>query len=91
MTFAPINGWENFDESAGLTAALWQGLPDEDWQYMGLTSGCSVWESRQDGNTLSVFHKGERIVEFQAQAGAAGVRAGLLATEFGLILASSDR
>jgi len=83
--FASSGGWLSFQESAALTAALWERFPESDWHYLNLTAGSSIWESRQDGSTVRVHYDDECIVEFEVAAGVARDSITALTVKFQLI------
>jgi len=89
--FAPFGGWNTFQDSVGLTAALWERFPESDWHYLNLTTGSSAWESRQDGSTVRVQYNDKRIVGFEVGAGVSRDSIAALATKFQLVPVADHR
>lgn len=83
-TFTPPAGWDRFQRSEELEARLWAALPQEGWHYLNFTRDSSVWESRQDGSSVSVEFQEGRICGVSVNEGVAMETFHAIAEVFGL-------
>jgi hypothetical protein len=85
----PVGGWASFGRSAELTDALWSLASGEQWHYLNLTAGSSIWESRDDSSMVVVHYDGEnRVVQLSVEAGHALQLVAPLVAQFGLTAAA---
>ncbi len=87
--FEPADGWAKFAESSSLTDAIWKLLPEKEWHYMNLTTGSSVWESRQDASMVQILYEGEKIIALTVQPGLAITLVNVLVQQFKLLATST--
>ncbi|MES2040131.1 MAG: hypothetical protein V4495_20130 [Pseudomonadota bacterium] len=78
MQIKPKNGdqtidWADFAEADELSQLIWDGLSEADgaWHYMNFTADMSIWESTQDGSSITMFYHDDRLQELLVTPGQA--------------------